>query len=105
MNISLMIITAVITTLGLVIITEYLGRKRAFSVKKFLEFLAIAPVLSILIHFLFSMAIDLDNAGEASLAAFEELTTMLPETIVSALIGEVVGIILWGIYRWVKRHV
>jgi len=105
MNISLMMFTAVITTLGLVFITEFSGRKRALSVKKFLGFLTIAPFLSILIHLLFSMVIDLDNAGEASSATSEELIAMLPETIISALIGGMVGFIIWGIYRLVKRYV
>jgi hypothetical protein len=105
MNISLIILTAIISTIGIILITEYAGRKRASSLKKLLGFLAIAPFLSILIKLLFAMLTNIDNAGAVSSTAADEMTTMLPEMIFSGYIGDFVGLILWGIYRWVKRHI
>ena len=103
MNIRLIISSTIITILGLVFITEFLGRRRSAPIKKIVEFLAIAPFLSILIRLLLSMVSDFDNAGKASSVAAEEMITMLPETILSAVIGEVVGFVIWRIYRWLKR--
>jgi hypothetical protein len=103
MNISLMILTAIITTVGLIIITKYAGRKQVSYVKKILKFLVIAPFLIILIKLLFVMVINPDETSAASSTAAEKMIEMLPETVLSAFIGDAVGFVIWGIYRWVKR--
>lgn len=98
-----MIFTAFITTVGMILITEYAGKRYANYVKKFLGFLLIWPFLFIALRLLFLMLIDLDNAGAASSAASDEMLSMLPEFIASAYIGEAAGFVIWGIYRRVKR--
>lgn len=103
MNIWIIIISAVITTIGLIIITQFMGRRAARSVNKILGFLAIVPFLSILIKLLLSMVINPDNANAASTTAANQMLEMLPESILSGYIGDVAGIVLWGLYRRIKR--
>ena len=103
MNIGLIIFSAVITTVGLILITEFAGRKYANYSKKFLIFLAIWPFMIILIQLLLTTITDPDSAGAAGIAASDKIMAVFPQSILSGYIGEAVGFVTWGIYRWIKR--
>jgi hypothetical protein len=105
MNLFLLIFSAIITTTGIIVIAEFAGRKRARYVRQFLAFLAIWPFLSIVLNFLLSMILDPDSAGEVSLTAGEQMHAMLPEFLLSGYIGEAVGFVVWGVYRWIKHKI
>ncbi len=103
MNIGLMIFSAAITTVGLILITEFAGRKYANYFKKFLVFLAIWPFMIVLIQLLLTTLIDPDSADAAGIATLNKIMTVFPESLLSGYIGEAVGFVIWGIYRWIKR--
>lgn len=103
MNIWLMIITAFITTVGIILITQYAGRRQANYVKKFLGFLAIWPFIVIVLRLLLLVLIDIDKAGAASPDATEDMLERIPEFIISGYIGEAAGFVIWRVYRWIKR--
>ena len=102
MNIGLMILSAVIATVGLILITEYAGRRKARYFKQFLTFLAVGPFIYILVGVMLVMVFDPDSTEAASLAAADNIMSQMPTSLVSAYVGEAVGVFLWGIYRFLK---
>jgi hypothetical protein len=103
MNIGLMVFSAFITTLGLIFITKYGGRRASRYFKQFLAFLAIWPFLAVCLKLLVTMSTNFDNASTASIDAAEQMIALLPEFLISGYIGEAVGFVLWGIYHRINR--
>ena len=103
LDIQQIVVSAIVTSIGLIIITEFWGKRRAKSINTILAFVSIAPLLLVLLRPLFDMLIDVNNSNELSSAVFNEMLPMLPAFIISSYIGSVVGGVVFGIYRWVKR--
>ena len=102
MNIGLMIFSVIITTLGLIVISELAGRKAKRYFSQFLTFLVFWPVISISLKVLLVMVINPDSAEVVSTNAADQILSLLPEFMMSGYIGEAVGFIAWSIYRWIK---
>ncbi len=105
LDVTQMAAMAIITTLGLILITEVIGRDEANLVQKFLAFLAIAPIVVILIRFILQVVFNIDDptvAEAASAKASEDMIALLPEMIVSTLVGELIGTAIWGVYKFIK---
>jgi hypothetical protein len=100
-NIELIIVTAIITTIGLILITVSFGKKAGRSTNRILGIIGFVPLGIVAIKLIIAITIDHDT--EAGGKAIDTVIEMLPETVISALIGYVAGVFLWGIYRKIKR--
>ena len=103
MDISLMMLSALVTTIGLIIITEVGGRRKAKIVNQFLAYLAIAPILIVLISVIFAMIFNPDASTDIASSAASKIPSMLPGMILSTVIGEFIGGFVWGLYKVLRR--
>ena len=102
-DIQQIVLSAIVTSVGLIIITEFWGKRRAKSINMILLFVSIARFLLVLLRPLFDTLIDVNNSNELSSAVFNEMLPMLPAFIISSYIGSAVGGVVFGIYKWVTR--
>ena len=102
MNIQQIIISAIVTTLGLIVITEVWGKRRANFVGKVLLFISIAPLLLVIAGPVISYLINSNNTSDLGPAASKEIA-LLPGFLLSSYIGDAIGGAIFGVYRWVKH--
>ena len=99
----MMCITAAFTTILLIIVSETMGKRTAKSVSKMLEIAGIVPIAAVLIKLFFIVPTATpEEVNAAGIKSTNEIMSYMPEAIISAFVGYIVGVVLWGLYKTIK---